>query len=600
MTGCLSVTGSDESAVEKSQIVFTSYSTRKIVNLLGSPHPRNKAATMISAIILGIAAVTDLAWASPAANPLQIRQADPRCNAATFTGAPSWPSYATITTAPTTVNISAARTACYLRVSVRPPGSTNNFTVGIALPDRTIWQSHASRFLAVGNGAYIPTIPDSDIAYGAALGFATAGTDTGHAGYDPLDLSWAEDPDKLIDFAYRSMDYTVSFGKTLTRIFYETETLGRAYFAGCSTGGRQGLKQVQDHPDSVDGALIGAPAWDHKHYLPWVGKVGSFQVDLPEADRLNKPWQLRLLTDLAISTCDVQAAGDPVDGVISHPETCNPDLDSLLCGQGQVGNVTNPCLTPVQIDIARRMYADYLLDDGTRVYERVYPGSEQDWINLASDVALARFDTQYQQHFLDRADPLNPPIQDWTRYEDAIARISARQDPGNVTADRFAGFAAYRGKILLYHGQADGVVPPAGSDRLYRAARRAVTGSEAGDITGFFRFFQVPNMRHCVSSAPDDRAPWWFGAANQVAVPIEAVPPELLTGADNALVALVDWVEGRSQGPVQVVTSSFDNVTGAIYAQRPVCLFDRKAAYLGGDVNVTTSWTCDRPGLAGE
>ncbi|KAI6350889.1 hypothetical protein MCOR25_010309 [Pyricularia grisea] len=553
---------------------------------------------MISAFLLGLAVVGDLAWASPPPIHLQARQADPRCNAATFTGSPSWPTYATIATGPETVNISVTRTACNMTVSLRPPGSTNNFTIGIALPDRTVWQNSSSRFLAVGNGAYVPAIPYFDIIYGAALGFATAGTDTGHAGYDPLDLSWAEDPDKLIDFAYRSMDYTVSFGKILTRIFYETETLGRAYYAGCSTGGRQGLKQVQDHPDSVDGALIGAPAWDHKHYLPWVGKVGSYQVDLPDADRLNKPWQLRLLTDLAIGTCDVQAAGDPVDGVISHPEACNPNLDSLLCGEGQVGNETNPCLTPVQIDIARKMYTDYRLDDGTFVYEGFYPGSEQDWINLTSDLALTRFDTQYQQHFLNRSDPLNPPIQNWTRYEDNIARISARQDPGNVTADNFSGFAAYRGKILMYHGQGDGVIPSAGSDRLYRSARQAVTGSEAGDITSFFRFFQVPNMRHCFSSAPDERAPWWFGAANQVGVPIEFVsPPALLTGAENALVALVDWVEGRSQGPGQIVTTSFSNVTGAIYAQRPVCLFDRKAAYLGGDLNVTTSWTCDQPGL---
>ncbi|TLD14967.1 hypothetical protein PspLS_10839 [Pyricularia sp. CBS 133598] len=597
MTSCLLGARLDEFAVAQSETAITSYSIRKIVNLLlVHPHSRSHA-TMISAFLLGLAAVGDMAWASPAPNFLQARQADPRCNAATFTSSPSWPSYAAVSAGPITTNISSTRTACYLRVSLRPPGSTNNFTVGIALPDRAIWQSNAARFLAVGNGAYVPVIPDSDIAYGAALGFATAGTDTGHAGYDPLDLSWAEDPDKLIDFAYRSMDYTVSFGKTLTRIFYETETLGRTYYAGCSTGGRQGLKQVQDHPDSVDGALIGAPAWDHKHYLPWVGKVGSYQVDLPDADRLNKPWQLRLLTDLAIGTCDIQAAGDPVDGVISHPENCNPDLNSRLCGEGQIGNETNPCLTPVQTDIARKMYADYRLDDGTFVYERVYPGSEQDWINLTSDIALTRFDTQYQQHFLDRNDPLNPPIQDWARYEDNIARISARQDPGNVTADNFAGFAAYRGKILMYHGQADGVIPPAGSDRLYRSARQAVTGSETGDITAFFRFFQVPNMRHCFSSVPDERAPWWLGAANQVTVPIEVVPPELLTGAENALVALVDWVEGRSQGPEQVVTTSFDNVTGAIYAQRPVCLFDRKAAYLGGDLNVTTSWTCDRPGL---
>ncbi|KLU89793.1 hypothetical protein MAPG_08762, partial [Magnaporthiopsis poae ATCC 64411] len=481
---------------------------------------------------------------------------------------------------------------CYVEVSVRPTGSNSTFAFGLGLPDQPAWTANNRRFLAVGNGAYIPNITYIDLIYGAARGFATVSTDTGHAEFIgmPNDLTWAEDRDKLVDFATRSLDFSVDIGKNMTRDYYQAPTLGRSYYMGCSTGGRQGLKQVQNRPEAFDGVLIGAPAWDHKHYLPWVAKVGSWQVNLTDADRLNKPWQFDLLYNLSISTCDTTTEpNDPRDSIIMRPEACRPNVDSLLCANGQAPPA---CLTQSHINIAKMMYANYTIDGRVFFPGALLPGSERGWGVFTSDFAINFFDIQYQLHFLNHSDPLNPPGINWTVYDDRIGLVSERQDPGNVTADNIAAMASFRsrgGKIIMYHGLADAVIPPGSSDDLYRRAQRELTGS--GNVTDFFRYFKIPAMEHCVWSQPRNESPWWLGGANQNPINVREVPDNLLyTRETNALVALMDWVETpSSQGPSQIVTSSF---TAFPFWQRPVCLFDRRAQYQGGNVNSSASWTC--------
>jgi len=71
-------------------------------------------------------------------------------------------------------------------------------------------------------------------------GFAVAATDTGHdANAEPL-ATFATDRQKLVDYAFRAVHTTAETAKKLVRAYYG-ESQSRAYFDGCSTGGRQGL-----------------------------------------------------------------------------------------------------------------------------------------------------------------------------------------------------------------------------------------------------------------------------------------------------------------------------------------------------------------------
>jgi hypothetical protein len=133
------------------------------------------------------------------------------------------------------------------------PSSDSDIKVEIWLPP-VGWNG---KFQAVGNGGWAGVISYSAMADAIRAGYATASTDTGHVG--GRGTFALDHPEKLIDFAWRSEHKMRVAAKAVIAAFY-----GRAprlsYWNGCSTGGRQGLKEAQKFPEDYDGIIAGAPA----------------------------------------------------------------------------------------------------------------------------------------------------------------------------------------------------------------------------------------------------------------------------------------------------------------------------------------------------
>src|SRR5207247_3383226 len=92
-------------------------------------------------------------------------------------------------------------------------------------------------------------------------GYATAGTDTGHKG-SVTQAAWALDNlERQVNFGYLAVHRTAEVAKAILRSYYGANET-RAYFFGCSNGGRQGLMEAQRFPDDFDGIVAGAPAAD--------------------------------------------------------------------------------------------------------------------------------------------------------------------------------------------------------------------------------------------------------------------------------------------------------------------------------------------------
>lgn len=112
---------------------------------------------------------------------------------------------------------------------------------------------------------------------GTKYGFATTSTDTGHTSIS-LDASWAlNNEDGRIDWGWRALHGTVDLSKKLMDAYYG-DAAEYSYYSGCSTGGRQGLRELQGFPDSFDGAIIGAAAWNPPLVNTYLSRVGITQA----------------------------------------------------------------------------------------------------------------------------------------------------------------------------------------------------------------------------------------------------------------------------------------------------------------------------------
>lgn len=118
--------------------------------------------------------------------------------------------------------------------------------IGIELALPEAWNK---KVLFLGRGGFAgaverPTIPsDLPVAYGAARGYATGTTDTGHQSAAVEDATWATDSAAVINHFEVGVELAANALKAIAAAYY-AEVPRYAYFQGCSGGGRQGsLKQ---------------------------------------------------------------------------------------------------------------------------------------------------------------------------------------------------------------------------------------------------------------------------------------------------------------------------------------------------------------------
>ena len=202
---------------------------------------------------------------------------------------------------------------------------------------------------------------------------------------------------------------------------YYGKEVSKSYFIGCSTGGRQALKQAQKYPDDFDGVVAGALAWWETRLLPWMVYYGS--LNLPSTYPEHIPSHLfDVILEEMIKQCDVQ---DGVkDGIAMSPETCKFSPDTLLCNEGG----TSGCLTRPQLQTLRNLLADWKTKEG----DVFFPSLE---LVTGLDMAAVnqipiRLGLTYMENFV-----FKKPNWDWTTISQSVAEYSDSLNPGEVNAD---------------------------------------------------------------------------------------------------------------------------------------------------------------------
>jgi feruloyl esterase len=410
------------------------------------------------------------------------------------------------------------------------------------------------KFEGVGNGGWSGNIAYSSLAAQLARGYATASTDTGHAG-SAVDGSFAlGHPEKLVDFGFRAVHEMTVTAKAIVAAYY-----GRAprlsYWNGCSSGGKQGLKEAQKFPADYDGIVAGAPANYWTHLM--AGSIWIAQASLKDPASLIPPEKYAVVHKAVLDACD--ARDGVTDGVIESPPACHFDPASIQCGAEDRAD----CLTAPQVETARHIYGPAT---NPRTHEKIFPGlaegSELGWGGLAG----ARPLPIAVDHF--KYVVFKDPNWDFKTFDfDKDVALADKVDGGllNATDPHMEAFFGRGGKIVMYHGWSDQLISPQNSIDYYDSVEAARRGSRnAASGRNDIRLFMVPGMAHCAGGA----GPNMF----------------------DALGALEQWVE-QKKAPDEIPASQMTG--GAVVRTRPLCPYPQTANYKGsGSTDDAASFVC--------
>jgi feruloyl esterase len=441
-------------------------------------------------------------------------------------------------------------------------------------------------FLGVGGfaGSLSPAVNPVDGLASLGLGYASAVTDTGHSG-GLTDARWTlnglgqPDEAKITDYYFRATHQVTVAGKQLVSRYYR-RPIRRAYFDGCSNGGRMGLVEATKFPLDYDGIIAGAPFLDIRAII---GGAKFQKVQLTPATYI--PASKLPAVDAAVSAaCD--AVDGVTDGLIQNPAKCSFDPRTLVPGT----------LTSAQARTLKSYISALRDDEGNVVYEGnaitdLNGGGGMDlWstglVPPISFTANEPWDTdgfgnsplgwQFADNFLKYVVTRTPTF-DLRNFgvstngvvsEPALELFDRRSAVGNADVPaRMLPFLALNRKLILYHGFSDPALSPFRTVHWYADLAKIVHGFDR--LQQHVRLFMVPDMQHC-GGGPG---------------------PNVF----DTLTALDNWVE-QGVAPNGIIAAHFtgNDPTKPVDRTMPLCKFPEQAVHTGGPVNVAASWQCTR------
>jgi feruloyl esterase len=427
---------------------------------------------------------------------------------------------------------------CRVRLDLKP-SSDSLIKMELWMPT----QNWNGKFMGVGNGGFAGSIQGlgGDMPQALRLGYATAGTDTGH---QEQGGAWAiGHPEKMIDFGYRATHEMTLKSKQIVKAFYD-ENPRYSYFKGCSTGGRMALMEAQRYPNDYDGIIAGSLANRHIHM--WTAGVArSIELARHPEGKVSAE-KAALVSQTIMSTCDTLK-----EGFLNNPRQCKVDFSKLTCPAGK-DDAT--CLTPAQLKTVETYYGGLKNSKGELIFSgqalgnamtaqqgvgQNGPGGTFDLVRIAyndPNIDWQKFDLDRDMKFLDEK----------IGYVDAV-----NPDLGK--------FKSSGGKLLLTHGWGDTGITPETTIWYYDS----VLGKMGKNQSNWMRLFMAPGMGHC-------------GGGPGV-------------NTFDSIGTIEKWVE-KGIAPDQMMG------TGAQGLTRPLCPYPQYAEYKGsGDLKSATNWACKAP-----
>jgi hypothetical protein len=388
------------------------------------------------------------------------------------------------------------------------------------------------------------------------LGYVGSSTDSGHPASENPNFAVVQEEHRLNygrlkDFLVESLRVQYQSALGLAALYYDRRA-SHNYWSGCSTGGRQGLSLALKFGRHFDGFLVGAPANFNSRLQ--VTTLWPWWVNKDIAGNTLTAAQRSATNASAVAACDAQDG--VVDGLLSDPRACKYDAKANVCGQP--GAPAAPaCLTPEQATAMNMIWDGPRNDHGTRIWFPFGIGANESVSSTATCGNLgsqcwAHRDTTFDWH------PL--PLSEFDDETQLATRVVAPFS--DIISTDLDDVKKSRGKILMWHGGADPLIPWRQSVHYYREAAQRYDGYSK--LQSWFRFYLAPGVGHCGG-----------GAGPQ---------PQALFDA------MVNWAENGA-APDRILST---NTTGGVVTRsRPMCPYPKTAVYKGGDPNLESSFRCE-------
>lgn len=457
---------------------------------------------------------------------------------------------------------------------------TPDIRFDLNLPRR--WNGRA---LQIGGGGYNGVVvsgtgvmPFSPDRAPLAQGYATFGDDSGHVGDSSLAVFGLVD-EAVTNFGYAHLKKTHDVAVALIARAYG-QPPQRMYFAGGSTGGREGYTVMQRFPDDYDGVIANSPALNFSGVRLLGVKLGHAEYATPGG--FVPPLLLERVYQRTIAACD--RLDGAADAIVSDVAACRAHEAEIIASLRCAGRApaTDECLTDAQLATLLVMrdglslpyrlawdvtgYRGYNIFQGTRLNGTLGLGHQAARLPVPTFLANGYLFAQgdgYVRYFVARDagfDSLRFDPQAPGKYRQQLVALS--QTIGSMNHD-LARYIARGGKLITLQGLADEVISPNQTIAYYDAL---VERFGIDQVNGFMRLYMVPGFQH-------------GGGAFIPSV-------DLLGALDN-------WVT-RGAAPETLTATDIAAATNG--RSRPLCRYPLFPRYAGkGNVNLAASFVCAEP-----
>jgi hypothetical protein len=411
------------------------------------------------------------------------------------------------------------------------------------------------KFFFYACGAFCGTVFGDACNLGLSRGYASV---TGNGGHDSawgFDGVWAANaPELQEDFGWRSNHVVTLIAKAITTHYYG-KPIKHSYMGGGSKGGQAVLLEAQRFPEDFDGLMPSAPVYDYTgrntSAAAWFAQAfsdghGGSVLNAAAAQAVHKS---------VLEHCGAQAGVD--EELVTDPPSCKWQPEMIAC-HSPSGSAD--CLNAKQVAAVRRVMTPVTNSKGEVLYAYPYiPGTETMWAGwnyfgsprpgITPRLANLELPGQYIKYLADEKIRANADALtfDFDRDPSTLARARRIYD---ATSFDLSAFQARGGKLLLWHGWADGAIMATSSIGYYEGVMKFMGGRKQTE--DFFRLFLVPGVHHS-GGGPG------------------------FTEFDS-MTALENWVE-KGQAPDKLIAGKLSN--GIVERTRPVFPYPILARYSG-------------------